>query len=130
MMRPGKLVIAGLVALSVGAHAAGPANPLPPAVISAPLISPPDDHRIVLWKEPLGIDLGVAHSQSLIGGDAACLRFTGRVATLHQADQAAVCLGGDGQFLFSVACTAPQPDLKWPNGTLIHPGRDAVCTRS
>jgi hypothetical protein len=98
-----------------------------PAIPVIPVIQ--DTDRIVLWKEQIEVSTWEAHSQTVSGGDEACLRFTGDISIIRATQQSSICLKPDGTYLFSVDCDPPNPGIILKS-LVIYPKQDVSCKRN
>ena len=90
---------------------------------------PIDNSRIVVWNA--GTDLGKwsVQSQTVTGGDDACLRFTGELSTIALEEKASRCLMPNGQFLFAMVCQPPAAGVTFRQ-TVITPQHGPICTKA
>ena len=100
--------------------------PLAPEKVVPPL---PMTERIVVWNDGTEFKGGPLHTQLIVGGNAACLKFAAQITAIRKAELSAKCLNGDGESLFGMSCKTAQEGVVL-RGRVIVVRREAVCEKA
>lgn len=85
--------------------------------------------RIVIWNDGSDFKQGTQHTQLVVGGDTACLKFTAQITAIRGTTLSAKCLDGNGEYLFDMVCKPGQIGVTLQSRVIVAK-HDAVCEKS